>query len=132
VTGHEQSPQERKELRRLAKQVVIVALAAELGTALLLLTGLFPYDPNGCGACSANGLPFFWTIRAAPILPNAGTPAVNLGAVASDFVFWFAISLAVIEISSIIVAPLFVRRLQSGRPHAPLAAAPAKAARPFW
>lgn len=89
----------------LKRQPILVAPSAVIAVTLLCLSGLGGYDPNGCGGCWAHGRPVLWMITAT----GFGQIFVNWDAVAIDFVFWFGLSLAGVEFSSII-ATAFLER----------------------
>lgn len=85
----------------LKTQLILVALSAAIGVMLLYFSGIGGYDPNGCGGCWAHGRPAFWTITAT----GFGPILVDWDAVAIDLAFWFGLSLAGVEFTSIIATP---------------------------
>jgi len=88
--------------RELKRALVLTLPAAVLGLALLYSSGLGGYDPEGCSGCLAYGRPMYWTIYA------TGTgDFLNLGAIALDFGFWFAVSLSVVWVLSTALAARF-------------------------
>lgn len=91
----------------LKKQLILVALSAAVGLTLLYFSGVGGYDPSGCGGCLAHGRPAFWMIMAT----GFGQVVVNWDAVAIDFVFWFGLSLAGVQLSSILVTSVLDRRM---------------------
>jgi hypothetical protein len=90
---------------KMLREMTLIVAGIALGLGLLYLSSLVTYDPRGCGGCSAIGLPSFWTIGAT----GFGPMLVNWYAVVNDLVFWLAISLTAVELSSHVVLP-YVRR----------------------
>ena len=102
----------RENLRKLAREEVQIIGGILIGLAALYLSSLL-HNPSA--GAPGWGYPFVWhVIGTGPKVPESFfglyLGVVNWVAFALDLVFWMALSLAVIEISSHIGLPYFKKR----------------------
>jgi len=93
---------------KMLREVALIVAGVALGLGLLYLSSLVQYTPNGFAGATATGLPSFWTINST----GFGPILVNWYAVANDLVFWLAISLTTVELSSHVALPYLSRELK--------------------
>jgi hypothetical protein len=93
-------------MAKALKELALFAAGLALGGSLFYLSSLVGYDPDHCGGCVAWGLPFFWRISATG---PGGPESPNEPQFALDIVFWLALGLTLVEVSSRVVVP-HVRR----------------------
>ena len=72
-------------MTRIVKEGALIVLGVAIGFGLFLFSGVFSYDPSGCGGCTAHGWPWFWYIRATgPSFPTSPMEPQYL----MDLAFW--------------------------------------------
>ena len=92
-------------MSKTVRELSIVALGVVIGFFLLYVSSLIPVNKP---SVTLWGFPFFWRIVA-----TGSGPDTVWGRLFLDFIFWLALSLVLLEVSSHIAWPYTKRRLKA-------------------